>query len=141
MRCYHCLAGRGRGLGRRDLPLVCSYTTIVRHQAQRSESHRVVNLKEELYSEHKKDRMVDVRSKRCRHAGCTEGSSYGVYGVYGADGSTKREFCSAHMNDGMVYVISKRCNPQGYTRQPSFGVDGSIARGSSALSTRTEWLM
>ena len=73
----------------------------------------------EFCSEHMKDGMVDVKSKRCAHHGCTKQPNYGVAG------SKKPEYCSQHRKDGMVDVKSKRCAHHGCTKYPLYGVAGS----------------
>ncbi len=46
--------------------------------------------KRELFSEHKRDGMVNSENKHCGHHGCSKGSSCG------GDGSKKKESCSEH---------------------------------------------
>ena len=69
---------------------------------------------------HKEAGMVDVKSKRCEHDGCT---SQPVFGVEGG----KACFCGAHKEAGMVDVRHKRCEHDGCTSQPSYGVPGFTA--------------
>ena len=63
--------------------------------------------------------MVDVKSKRCRHEGCSKHPSFGI------DGSKNPTFCAQHAAEGMVNVINKRCKHEGCSKHPSFGIDGS----------------
>ena len=57
--------------------------------------------------------MVDVRSKKCGHHGCTKQPSCGEYG------NANRDFCRRHGEAGMVGLTStkkkSRCtgNPRG----------------------------
>ena len=62
--------------------------------------------------------MVDVRSKRCAHNGCTK------YPSYGETGTKRAEYCLQHALDGMIDVVSKRCAHNGCIKQPSYGVAG-----------------
>ncbi|CAM9333960.1 unnamed protein product [Scytosiphon promiscuus] len=62
--------------------------------------------------------MVDVRSKRCGHRGCTTRPSYAT-----DDGSRTPVFCRRHAEQGMVDVRSKRCAHHGCTTRPSYATD------------------
>ena len=57
--------------------------------------------KAELCSQHAREGMVNVRSKRCGHQGCNKIPSYGM------EGTRKAELCSQHAREGMVDVKSK----------------------------------
>lgn len=59
--------------------------------------------KRESCFEHKKDGMLNVKTRRCGQQGCTKRPSFGM------EGSNKGEFCSEHKKDGMVDVANKRC--------------------------------
>ena len=56
--------------------------------------------------------MVDVKSKRCRHEGCSKHPSFGI------DGSKSPTFCAQHAAEGMVDVINKRCRHEGRSKHP-----------------------
>ena len=64
--------------------------------------------------------MVNVKSKRCAHHGCTKVPSYGKAGG-------KAEYCSGHAEGGMVDVKSKRCAHHGCAKVPSYGKAGGKA--------------
>ena len=87
---------------------------------------------EEFCCQHKKDGMVDVKSKRCGQQGCTKLSTHGV------DGCGRRQFCREHKKDGMVNVL-KRCGQQGCTLFPSFGVMVAPRESSARITRRTKW--
>jgi hypothetical protein len=70
-------------------------------------------------SEHKREGMVDVRSKRCAHDGCTSTSR-----VFNHPGETKGMFCGEHKEPGMVDVASKQCAHDGCTTRPNFNHPG-----------------
>ncbi|CAN0057130.1 unnamed protein product, partial [Pylaiella littoralis] len=63
--------------------------------------------------------MVNVRSRKCAHRGCTKEPRFGVAGTKTA------EFCSGHAKDGMVNVCHKKCTHRGCPKQPKFGVAGT----------------
>lgn len=50
---------------------------------------------------HKLPGMMDVRNRRCEHAGCTRQPSYGQEGQ-------RRQFCFTHKREGDVDVKSTR---------------------------------
>ncbi|CAN0288654.1 unnamed protein product, partial [Ectocarpus sp. 13 AM-2016] len=74
--------------------------------------------------------MVDVRSKRCRHPGCTTRPSYGEHG------SKEPEFCAQHALQGMVNVCSKRCGHPQCTKRASYGQAGTKKAGFSSLHAK-----
>lgn len=57
-------------------------------------------------SKHKKDGMVDVKSKTCNHEGCKTRPTYNV------EGETNALYCSTHKKDGMVNVKDKTCKSE-----------------------------
>ena len=68
-------------------------------------------------SEHKKDGIVNVISKKCIHKGCKVGPHFNIEGE-------KPLYCSAHKKDGMVNVISKKCIHEGCKVGPHFNIEG-----------------
>lgn len=73
-----------------------------------------------MCSEHSRDGMIDVRSKRCSHSNCSTWPSYGM-----AD-SNKREMCSQHALYGMINLKkSKKCRHPNCSKRRSFGMAGS----------------
>ena len=75
----------------------------------------------EFCSQHAKDGMVDVKSKRCAHPSCTKHARYGV------EGTNARVFWSQHAREGMVDITSKRCAHPSCTKRRSYGVEGTNA--------------
>jgi hypothetical protein len=62
--------------------------------------------------------MVDVRSKRCEHEGCTS-----LNPRFNVPTERRGRFCSQHKLEGMVDVRSKRCEHEGCTSlNPRFNV-------------------
>ena len=59
-------------------------------------------------TKHKLTGMVNVRNKRCEHAGCGSSSR-----TFNTPGSKQGRFCKDHKGDGMVDVRSKRCEHAG----------------------------
>ena len=63
--------------------------------------------------------MVDVTSRKCRTAGCSKHSSFGVAG-------TKiRENCAQHEPDGMINVRNRKYRIEGCVKKALFGVAGT----------------
>ena len=54
-------------------------------------------------SQHKKDGMMDVATRKCEHLGCTKRPSFNILG------EKTGLFCSQHKENGMVNVQSKKC--------------------------------
>ena len=71
------------------------------------------------------DGMVDVRSSRCGHSGCSKRPSYGKAGE-------RTELRTEHAKDSMVDTIHKRCGHTGCTTQSSFGDPVSRKRETCA---------
>ena len=69
-------------------------------------------------SEHKKDRMVDVKHKTCIHEGCK------TRPTYNNEGEIKALYCSEHKKDGMVNVKDKTCIHEGCKKQPNYNNEG-----------------
>ena len=66
---------------------------------------------------HKQPGMVDVKNKRCAHAGgCKKWPSFNV------PGAKSGIVCGSHRLEGMVDVRSKKCEHPGCTRQPKFNI-------------------
>ncbi len=97
------------------MPSTCSYDSCTKQPSFGVDGSN----KSEFCCEHKRDGMVDLKTKRCLHHGCSTQPSFGV------DGSKKKEFCSEHKRDGMVDLKNKRCLHHGCSKQPSFGMEGS----------------
>lgn len=71
-----------------------------------------------LCSDHAKDGMAKVRSKRFDHSGCAKIPSYGKLGG-------KAERCGEHAESRMLNVREKRFGHYRCIKQPSYGVVGS----------------
>ncbi|CAN0173658.1 unnamed protein product [Pylaiella littoralis] len=56
----------------------------------------------EFCSQHRRDGMVKLFSRRCAHPGCTTHPAFGVPG-------SKPELCRQHAQDGMINVVKKTC--------------------------------
>jgi len=84
--------------------------------------------KVEFCSDHKRDRMVYLKGKRCLHHGCTKRPFYGV------DGSTKSKFCVHHASPGMTSRRSERPSSES---QDSTGL-GREHGDSNAVSVVTQ---
>jgi len=65
---------------------------------------------------HKKDGMVNVKSKTCME--CKK------IPAFNKEGETKALYCSAHKKDGMIDVLSKTCLTEGCKTRPSFNKEG-----------------
>lgn len=84
--------------------------------------------------QHRKEGMVNVRSKKCTDTGCGKKASYGV------DGTTSGQFCAQHAEKGMVNVRSKKCAEKGCTKRPSYGVGGT-RNAQFCVKHRTEGMV
>jgi len=70
-------------------------------------------------SEHKKDGMVNVKSKTCKDVGgCKKQPAYNI------EGKTIGLYCSEHKKDGMVDVKNKTCNKDGCKKRSNFNIEG-----------------
>jgi len=79
---------------------------------------------------HKTAEMVDVKSKRCEHAGCDKITP--KFDLAGGKG----RFCVAHKTAEMVDVKSKRCDHAGCGKNtPSFDLAGGKGRFCVAHKT------
>jgi hypothetical protein len=52
---------------------------------------------------HKKENMIDVKSRKCYHEGCNTQPMYNI------EGEKKRLYCALHKKEGMVDVKNKKC--------------------------------
>jgi len=67
---------------------------------------------------HKKEGMVDVKSKTCLNEGCKIRPNFNV------EGETKALYCFAHKKDGMVDVKNKTCLNEGCKIIPNYNKEG-----------------
>ena len=89
---------------------------ILRHRQRSQAAHaRAMNSHVEMGGHGSKpDGMVDVKSTRCEHFGCTIQPSFGYPGA-------NERFCSTHKLEGMIDMNSKHCEHDGCTVQSFFG--------------------
>jgi hypothetical protein len=79
--------------------------------------------KERLYcSLHKKDGMVDIKTKKCIEASCEKQPSCNF-----AD-QKKAIYCFDHKKENMINVFSKRCREEKCNRIPMYNFPGCITR-------------
>lgn len=61
-------------------------------------------MKTKIYcGSHKKDGMVDVKTKRCQENGCNKLSAFNLPGEKG------RKYCVLHKKEGMIDKMHKLC--------------------------------
>ena len=68
-------------------------------------------------STHKKDGMIDVKSKKCIQEGCI------VKPCFNWDTEKDPIYCSTHKKDGMIDVTHKRCIQEGCIVRPVFNLE------------------
>ena len=67
---------------------------------------------------HKKEGMVNVKSKTCLHEGCK------IRPVFNVEGQTKALYCFTHKKEGMVDVKHETCLHEGCKIRPTFNIEG-----------------
>jgi len=73
--------------------------------------------KRPLYcSEHKKENMIDIKSKRCIHNGCMKRPTFN------SPDQIIPLYCFKHKNENMINVISKKCIYNYCIKQPAFNL-------------------
>ena len=73
--------------------------------------------KRPLYcSEHKKENMIDIKSKRCIHNGCMKRPTFN------SPEQIIPLYCFKHKNENMINVISKKCIYNYCIKQPIFNL-------------------
>ena len=75
-------------------------------------------LKAQYCSVHKKEGMVDVKSKTCIHEGCRKQPTFNT------EGEANALYCATHKKEGMVDVKSKTCIHEGCRKIPTFNTEG-----------------
>jgi len=76
--------------------------------------------------------MVDLRSKRCLHRGCSKVPSFGV------DGSNRSEFCSEHKRDWMVVVQRNSLSSVGTKASSGRRWGGALVAGDTPPVRRSD---
>jgi hypothetical protein len=67
---------------------------------------------------HKKENMVDVKSRKCYHEGCNTQPYYNI------EGNTQGLYCVLHKKEGMIDVKNKKCKTYMCPTQVSEKYDG-----------------
>jgi hypothetical protein len=67
---------------------------------------------------HKKEGMVDVKSKTCIQEGCKTHPNYNI------EGSKKALYCVTHKKEGMVDIKNKTCIQEGCKVIPNYNIEG-----------------
>jgi len=75
-------------------------------------------LKARYCSVHKKEGMVNVKSKTCIHEGCRK------IPIFNTEGEANALYCATHKKEGMVDVKHKTCIHEGCRKRPTFNTEG-----------------
>lgn len=67
---------------------------------------------------HKKENMIDVKSKKCLEENCTTRPCYNF------EGEKTAIYCKTHKKENMVDIKSKRCKEENCTTRPSYNYEG-----------------
>jgi hypothetical protein len=69
-----------------------------------------------LCSKHKKENMINIKSKKCIEENCM------IIPVYNLANKTKPIYCNEHKKENMVDIISKKCNELNCIKIPNFNL-------------------
>jgi len=92
-----------------------------------------------LCTTHKKEGMVNVKSKRCAFVYPNKIPCY-INPIYNKIGEQKGKFCVVHKEDDMVYVVGKRCEKDGCRIIAQFNFDIE-QRGKFCSQHKTEGMI
>ena len=90
-------------------------------------------------SSHKKDGMVNVKSKRCAFI-YDNGLPCYINPIYNVAGEQKGKFCIDHKEENMVNVTGKRCEMDGCRYHAQFNFDGE-QQGKFCSQHKTEGMV
>ena len=80
-------------------------------------SFNLPNKTETLYCfEHKKENMIDIKSKRCINIDCTKIPSFNL------PNETNALYCSKHKKENMIDIKHKKCINEGCQKRPTFNL-------------------
>ncbi|CAM9327263.1 unnamed protein product [Discosporangium mesarthrocarpum] len=72
--------------------------------------------KAEYCSGHKKDGMINIHGRKCKHRGCMKQPRFDYH-------QGKGKFCADHRESGMRDVLYKPCAAEGCMKHPHFGLE------------------
>jgi hypothetical protein len=78
--------------------------------------------KPKFCSNHKDDKMIDVKNKKCEVANCTKQRNYNF------STETKGRFCNEHKLPNMVDIKNKTCEMAGCKKQPNYNFSNETRR-------------
>lgn len=102
-----------------SLNMINVMTQCIENECKLKACYNMSNEKKGIYcSSHKKEGMIDVKSKRCIEENCTKQPSYNF------PGETKFLYCKGHKKEGMINVKQPNCYEINCTKQPCYNYIG-----------------
>ena len=71
-----------------------------------------------MFNTNKLPEMIDVKSPRCQHDGCSTRAGYSI------EGQKEGKYCGEHKLPEVIDVSNPRCQHDGCMKQPNYNIEG-----------------